>query len=70
MLLSKHGFELVKKKNMPFDAFYVSLLSEKYKEGGLAAVKGGMSGMITTLKSISSVDNSSSIIYIFKKRKQ
>jgi len=68
-LMSKHGFDLIKKKSMPFDAFYVSLLSEKYKNSGLASVKGGMAGLISNLKSVSNVDNSSSIIYIFKKRK-
>jgi 2-polyprenyl-3-methyl-5-hydroxy-6-metoxy-1,4-benzoquinol methylase len=68
-LMSKHGFELIKKKNMPFDAFYVSLLSEKYKKAGLASIKGGMAGLISNLKSVTNVDNSSSIIYIFKKRK-
>ncbi|MBC6997574.1 class I SAM-dependent methyltransferase [Cytophaga sp. FL35] len=32
-IFAKHGFGLIKRKPMWFDAFYVSLLSEKYKTG-------------------------------------
>lgn len=66
-LLSKHGFEIFKTEPMKFDAYYVSLLSEKYQSGKsnfLAAFRNG-------LKSNKSAKhrnaNYSSLIYLAKK---
>lgn len=68
-LLSKHKFKIIKKKTMPLDAFYISMLSEKYKGGNkfaqyLKAIIVGISGY---LHSFSSINQSSSVIYIAKK---
>ena len=46
-LLGRHGFEIVKMQGMPFDAYYVSLLSEKYKGSSLGLVRGAISGTST-----------------------
>lgn len=60
-------FSLVKMKTLPFDPFYVALLSEKYKGGSLALIKGGLIGFISYVKSVFNVKKSSSIIYVLKK---
>jgi len=52
---------------MPFDSFYVSLLSEKYKKSILPLFKGLMHGKISWLKSLEDKKRCSSVIYIFEK---
>lgn len=58
------GFSVVDIKNMPFDSYYVSMLSEKYKGG--SALNGLFTGLISNLKGIKK--NQSSLIYILKKK--
>ena len=66
-LLGRHGFTLKRKLPMPLDAFYVSMLSEKYKGNySLAAVNGLFSGLKTYFSTKQSADKASSIIYIAK----
>ena len=64
-LVSKQNMSVVKTKPMLFDAFYVSMLSEKYKTGKMNPVKGFWYGLRSNLKSISSKE-ASSLIYIIK----
>lgn len=68
MLLASHGFELVQKKLMPFDSFYVSMLSEKYKHGSSRLLQAFMSGLKSWMEGRKNVDRSSSIIYLAKKK--
>jgi SAM-dependent methyltransferase len=63
----KHGFQLQSFHTMPFDSFYVSLLSEKYKKSKLALFKGLMHGKISWLKSLANKSKCSSVIYVFGK---
>jgi SAM-dependent methyltransferase len=63
----KHGFRLKSLHTMPFDSFYVSLLSEKYKKSILPLFKGLMHGKISWLKSLEDKKRCSSVIYIFEK---
>jgi 2-polyprenyl-3-methyl-5-hydroxy-6-metoxy-1,4-benzoquinol methylase len=63
----KHGFQLQSLHTMPFDSFYVSLLSEKYKKSKLALFKGLMHGKISWLKSLADKKRCSSVIYVFWK---
>jgi hypothetical protein len=63
----KHGFQLQSLHTMPFDSFYVSLLSEKYKKSKLALFKGLMHGKISWLKSLVDKKKCSSVIFIFGK---
>lgn len=69
-LLQRHGFALFQKIKMPLDAFYVSILSEKYQGnnffGPLAAF---ISGMKTLLAGNKNVNQASSIIYQSRKEK-
>lgn len=68
-LLTKHKFKVIARKPMPVDAFYISLLSEKYK--GSNSLKQYMRalyvGSIGYLRSLSDIAYSSSIIYIAQK---
>jgi cyclopropane fatty-acyl-phospholipid synthase-like methyltransferase len=63
----KHGFILERQYTMPFDGFYISMLSERYKGSKLSLVKGVWSGLLGWLASWSKKSASSSIIYVFRK---
>ncbi len=64
-LVSKVSMHVVKIKPMYFDAFYVSLLSEKYKNGKMNFLRGSLVGLLSNLKSIKT-NEVSSLIYIIK----
>lgn len=68
-LLSKHQFNIIKQKIMPLDAFYISMLSEKYKGSCslMQYIKGFTVGVAGYICSLSDINNSSSVIYIAKK---
>ncbi|PKQ45772.1 class I SAM-dependent methyltransferase [Confluentibacter flavum] len=59
------SMEVEKIKPMYFDAFYVSLLSEKYKSGKMNFFKGFWIGLFSNLKSLQTKE-ASSLIYIIK----
>ncbi len=67
--VSNFGFEIQGQHPMPLDAYYVSLLSEKYKASlpkPLQMMRAGMVATVSNLKKQS--QNQSSIIYVFTKR--
>ena len=64
---NKHGLKLTKMVPLPFDSFYVSLLSEKYKKSKPAFLKGVLFGKISWLNSLIHPTQCSSIIYIFNR---
>ena len=63
----KHGFKLMGLHTMPFDSFYVSMLSEKYKKASLAILKGILHGTISWFGSLLNRGRCSSVIYVFEK---
>lgn len=65
-LLLKHHFELVEVKPMKFDAYYVSLLSEKYKHGKNKFLNAFIRGLKSNIWARKHQNNYSSLIYIFK----
>ena len=67
-LLSRHGMTLVKQYSMPLDAFYISLLSERYKGSNLLArySRAFLIGLVGYTRSLFSSTQSSSLIYIAK----
>jgi 2-polyprenyl-3-methyl-5-hydroxy-6-metoxy-1,4-benzoquinol methylase len=67
-LLEQHGLKLEKLKRMPFDAFYVSLLSEKYKHGNLRLFPAFFTGFRSWLQNASNLDRGSSILYVIRKK--
>jgi len=63
----KHGFKLSSLHTMPFDSFYVAMLSEKYKKSKLSLFKGIFYGKISWLNSIFNSAKCSSVIYVFER---
>ncbi|NDV57557.1 bifunctional 2-polyprenyl-6-hydroxyphenol methylase/3-demethylubiquinol 3-O-methyltransferase UbiG [Bacteroides sp. 519] len=66
---AKHNFVLASRYAMPFDAFYISMLSEKNKGNSSAFIKGMSMGAWFRLKTLAKKDKSSSMIYIFRKKR-
>lgn len=67
-LAEKHGFTVREILPMKFDAFYVSLLSEKYKTGRSSVLKATMTGIKSNRKAKQQQNNYSSLIYILSKK--
>ena len=65
-LMKSHGFECLKTKPMLLDAFYISIMSEKYKKSKLSFVKGIIAGLISNLSALYT-SNYSSSVFVFKK---
>ena len=65
-LMKSYGFECLKTKPMLLDAFYISIMSEKYKKSKLSFLKGIMTGLISNLSALYT-SNYSSSIFVFKK---
>jgi 2-polyprenyl-3-methyl-5-hydroxy-6-metoxy-1,4-benzoquinol methylase len=70
LFCEKTGFMVVELKNLPFDVFYISLLSEKYKGALLPFLTGMTKALIFWLLSAFKRNKSSSVIYILKKQNQ
>ena len=68
LFAENHDLELIKKAGMPFDSFYVSLLSEKNRGSALPFVKGMFRGLISIVVSFFDHNRYSSIIYILRKK--
>lgn len=68
-LMHRHGFILIKTRPMMLDAFYISLLSQKYKSGKQHFFLALINGLRSNFSACFSHANYSSIIYIFKKSK-
>lgn len=67
-LFEKHNMEIIDIKPMIFDAFYISILSEKYKTGKSNFVKAILIGMVSNLKA-SLNGEYSSLLYVIKNKK-
>lgn len=65
-LAAQHGFTIQQYKPMWFDSFYVSMLSEQYKNGG-GLLKALWNGLCSNLKAIGDVKKCSSVIYVMGK---
>ena len=68
LLMEKHGFVVKKILPMWFDSFYVSLLSEQYRNGRPNLLSGFLHGLKSNLKSISNKQKASSLIYIIARK--
>ncbi len=66
-LLSSCGFTIKKVLPMKFDAYYVALLSEKYKKSKLGPVNAFFQGMISNNKGRADWTRYSSLIYVIEK---
>jgi 2-polyprenyl-3-methyl-5-hydroxy-6-metoxy-1,4-benzoquinol methylase len=64
-LFQKENLKVVKVLPMKFDAYYVSLLSEKHKTGKMNPIKGFYRGFVSNFKAITTSEYSS-LIYVIK----
>lgn len=65
-LFNKHGFTLVDKKPMVFDAFYIAMLSSRYQTGKTDYIDSVRTGIVSNAEA-RRTGNSSSLIYLFRK---
>ena len=66
-VFKKQGFSLERKRLMMWDAFYISILSEKYKKSRAIYFKAVVIGLLSNFLSLFTGE-SSSITYVFSKR--
>ena len=68
-LASRHGFIMAARHPMPFDAFYVSMLSEKHRGSSCSFLKGMFVGTLAWFNALGRKERSSSMIYVFRKKR-
>ena len=68
ILANKHGLKLIETLPMKFDAYYVSLLSEKYKTGKSNFLRAFINGWKSNIWASKHNNNYSSLIYVLKKK--
>lgn len=66
-LMKIHGLQVREVLPLWYDAFYVSLLSEKYKTGSMRLIPAILTGLISNLKALFNKGVCSSQIYIISK---
>ena len=66
-LAQQHGFFVSKTKPMWFDSVYVSMLSEKYKNGQSNFIKALFIGLLSNIQAVFYKEKCSSVIYILEK---
>ncbi len=66
-LMQQHGLEVMQTKPMWFDSFYVSMLSEQYKNGKGNIIKAFLIGLVSNVKALFDKEKCSSVIYVIKK---
>ena len=67
ILMKMHGLQVNKMKPMWFDSFYVSMLSEEYKNGKGNSINAFWNGLISNIKAVFKKEKCSSVIYIISK---
>lgn len=66
-LILKHGMKIKKTYPMKFDSYYISMLSEKYKNGSSNIIKSLLNGYKSNSYARKNEENYSSIIFEIKK---
>ena len=66
-LFNEQGFELQSTRTMPYDSFYISFLSERYKKNKLGLLRGFLIGIYSNLIAFVNKERCSSLIYIINK---
>ena len=67
-LAVQQGFILAAHYPMPFDAFYVSMLTEKQRKRACPFLRGMWTGLLAWCSSLVHKERSSSMIYVFRKK--
>ena len=68
-LMAQHGLQVIAKKPMWFDSFYISLLSSKYHKGSTSWIGAGINGLRSNITAFLNKDRCSSIIYIIERKR-
>lgn len=68
LLASKHNLEIISIQPMKFDAYYISLLSEKYKSKRTCLSAAFLNGLRSNVSAKRNANNYSSIIFLLKPR--
>jgi 2-polyprenyl-3-methyl-5-hydroxy-6-metoxy-1,4-benzoquinol methylase len=63
-LMQRHGMKVTAQKPMWFDAFYISLLSSKYKNGTTSWLGAITSGLRSNAMAVTNKEKCSSLIYV------
>lgn len=66
-LAQKHSFKVIDILPMQYDSYYISLLSEKYKNGCAPYLKAAYLGLLSNISANKNNLNYSSLIYVIKK---
>ncbi|MDX1906749.1 MAG: class I SAM-dependent methyltransferase [Bacteroidia bacterium] len=66
-LMASAGFTLSQMLPLPLDAYYVSLLSEKYQHGRFRPIQSMISGIRSSWAAQAGPDRCSSVLYVLKK---
>lgn len=67
VLMEKKGLKIASYRPMWYDAFYISLLSSKYKNGKSNWIGAAWTGIRSNLGAIANVKQCSSVIYVIEK---
>ena len=65
-IFNTKGLKIKNIEKLPWDAYYISFMSEKYKQNGLPLVRGLIRGLISNSKARKSGEWSS-LVYVFEK---
>jgi ubiquinone/menaquinone biosynthesis C-methylase UbiE len=68
LFAKKNRFTISRTLNLPFDVFYISILSEKYRGSRFPFISGAINGLIFSIRSFLNKAGSSSVIYILRKK--
>ena len=63
----RNGFKITGNLNLPFDVFYISILSEKYKGSRFPMISGFFIGILFSVRAVFSRNRNSSVIYLLRK---
>jgi 2-polyprenyl-3-methyl-5-hydroxy-6-metoxy-1,4-benzoquinol methylase len=67
-LMEKEGFEIMSIRPLFFDPFYITLLSDKYKNGKSNYINAVFVGIMTTIKGKLDIRANSSLLYVIRKK--
>ncbi len=67
LMAEQYGFKIMSIHPMPFDAYYISMLSEKYSGRKPYFLRGMIFGTYSWFKTLCNKKNSSSLIYVMRK---
>lgn len=68
ILVEQHGMQVVAQKRMLFDSFYVSMLSEQYRNGYSNLFTAFWNGWCSNWKTLGDISKCSSVVYVIRKK--